>query len=113
VGGDAWVLPTPQGIPTPQLEADVKTETREGVPESTGLDSSGWVSAEPVDSNRHESMASEEPPALRMIYVGDVALQSELYSDNVRFNSGASGVSFGGLGNSDDEARPLAPEIYA
>jgi hypothetical protein len=49
-----------------------------------------------------------------MIYVGDVALQSKLYSDNVRFNSVTGSDSFGGLRNAEDEeASRLVPEIYA
>jgi hypothetical protein len=113
-GGDSWVLPTPHGIPTPQLEADVKAEKREGVSENPGLDSSGWFSGDHVDSNQQDSPADEESPAPRRIYVGDVALQSELYSDNVRFNSVTGSVSFSGLGDADEgDTRPLAPEIYA
>lgn len=66
VGTTEWVRPMPDGVPTPQLETDVRN----------GL-TNGELPANP---------ATEPSPHGRTLFIGDVALDSDLYSENVRFN---------------------------
>jgi len=128
--GEALAIPIPHGIPTPQLEATVSPDERESAQTAREPGSSnGTRDGGDEDANHLGHPSQEVSPAAaddrsssqRTIYVGDVALQSQLCSDNVRFGSGSgsgrgesSGISFGGMGNGGATKAPqLSPEIYA
>ncbi|KIM23887.1 hypothetical protein M408DRAFT_332085 [Serendipita vermifera MAFF 305830] len=81
--GNGWVKPVPDGIPVPQLEVDVrnlKTDCTTGHKDDD-------LASSASSSFKQLTPAEEATSHPKPLFIGDVALDSGIFSDSVRFGS--------------------------